>query len=88
MLSRASAPSFVAFALFLSTYTSLITAHTIITYPGYRGNNLLSSGTPASTNGLGEANGSFPYGMQWMYPCKSRPLVPPHLASPLTENER
>ena len=34
-----------------------VSAHTIITYPGWRGNNLIT-------------NASFPYGMQWMYPCK------------------
>ncbi|KAK3330712.1 hypothetical protein B0H66DRAFT_466670 [Apodospora peruviana] len=35
---------------------ALVSAHTIITYPGWRGNNLIM-------------NESFPYGMQWMYPC-------------------
>jgi hypothetical protein len=32
-------------------------AHTVITYPGWRGDNLIT-------------NETFPYGMQWMYPCK------------------
>jgi hypothetical protein len=32
-------------------------AHTVITYPGWRGNNLI-------------VNETFPYGMQWAYPCK------------------
>jgi len=36
---------------------ALASAHTIITYPGWRGNNLIT-------------NETFPYGMQWMYPCK------------------
>ncbi|KAK2625941.1 hypothetical protein QTJ16_005253 [Diplocarpon rosae] len=31
-------------------------AHTVITYPGWRGDNLIT-------------NETFPYGMQWMYPC-------------------
>jgi hypothetical protein len=35
-------------------------AHTIITYPGWRGDNLIT-------------NSSFPYGMQWMYPCGGMP---------------
>ncbi|KAK3298719.1 uncharacterized protein B0H64DRAFT_81128 [Chaetomium fimeti] len=35
---------------------ALASAHTIITYPGWRGNNLIT-------------NETFPYGMQWMYPC-------------------
>lgn len=40
----------------LSTAT-LTSAHTVITYPGWRGDNLIT-------------NDTFPYGMQWMYPCK------------------
>ncbi|UKZ74449.1 hypothetical protein TrVFT333_002118 [Trichoderma virens FT-333] len=36
--------------------TALIEAHTIMVYPGWRGNNLIT-------------NETFPYGMQWMYPC-------------------
>lgn len=35
----------------------LAAAHTVISYPGWRGNNLIT-------------NDTFPYGMQWMYPCK------------------
>lgn len=35
---------------------ALVQAHTIITYPGWRGNNLIT-------------NDTFPYGMQWMFPC-------------------
>jgi len=31
-------------------------AHTVMTYPGWRGDNLVT-------------NDTFPYGMQWMYPC-------------------
>jgi hypothetical protein len=56
----------------LSWITS-VSAHTIIVYPGYRGNNLHSNGTVEDSNGLGQAmvNGSmiYPYGMEWMYPC-------------------
>lgn len=40
-------------ALALAAVTS---AHTVISYPGWRGDNLVT-------------NASFPYGMQWMYPC-------------------
>jgi len=32
-------------------------AHTVMTYPGWRGDNLVT-------------NDTFPYGMQWMYPCE------------------
>jgi len=35
---------------------ALVDAHTVITYPGWRGDNLVT-------------NDTFPYGMQWMYPC-------------------
>ncbi|PYH46424.1 copper acquisition factor BIM1-like domain-containing protein [Aspergillus saccharolyticus JOP 1030-1] len=56
---------------------SLVNAHSIITYPGYRGNNLHTNGTVQQTNGLGVAweNGSYvyPYGMQWIYPCGGMP---------------
>lgn len=58
----------------VTLYLDLITAHTIIVYPGYRGNNLHSNGTVEETNGLGMGlgNGSqplWPYGMQWDFPC-------------------
>lgn len=36
--------------------SGLVSAHTVITYPGWRGDNLVT-------------NETFPYGMQWMYPC-------------------
>ncbi|KAJ4290052.1 hypothetical protein N0V88_006556 [Collariella sp. IMI 366227] len=39
---------------------TLASAHTVITYPGWRGNNLIT-------------NETFPYGMQWMYPCGGMP---------------
>jgi hypothetical protein len=42
---------------------ALASAHTVITYPGWRGNNLIT-------------NETHPYGMQWMYPCKASPLPP------------
>ena len=51
---------------------SLSTAHTVITYPGWRGNNLFQNGTTAETNGLALGpNNTHPYGMQWEYPCTS-----------------
>lgn len=37
---------------------ALVSAHTVITYPGWRGDNL-------------KTTEEFPYGMQWMYPCES-----------------
>ncbi|KAL2136464.1 hypothetical protein VTI74DRAFT_3483 [Chaetomium olivicolor] len=41
---------------------TLASAHTVITYPGWRGNNLIT-------------NETFPYGMQWMYPCGGMPTT-------------
>ena len=35
-------------------------AHIVISYPGWRGNNLIT-------------NATFPYGMQWTFPCKHLP---------------
>ncbi|KAL0933442.1 uncharacterized protein CTRU02_212405 [Colletotrichum truncatum] len=37
-------------------FASLAQAHVAITYPGWRGNNIFS-------------NETFPFGMQWIYPC-------------------
>lgn len=58
---------------------SLAVAHTVIVYPGWRGNNIHTNGTVSSTDesikpgslGINWENGTygFPYGMQWMYPC-------------------
>jgi hypothetical protein len=61
-----------------ATSLVLVSAHTVITYPGWRGDNLHTNGTysdgsivPGSL-GINYDNGtaSFPYGMQWMYPCQ------------------
>ncbi|KAE8349075.1 hypothetical protein BDV28DRAFT_141996, partial [Aspergillus coremiiformis] len=72
-------------AIFL-IWLSLADAHTVIVYPGYRGNNLFTTGTIADANGLGVAinpnstanatdNNSliYPYGQQWIYPCGGMP---------------
>lgn len=50
-------------ALVLAGAAALASAHTIITYPGWRGDNLIT-------------NDQFPYGMQWMYPCELLPAPP------------
>jgi hypothetical protein len=77
MLSRSSLSS-RAIAL-LSLLVSLAHAHIVITYPGWRGDNLHTNGTVQDSNGLVEgylndtAEGQiWPYGMQWAYPCKSQ----------------
>lgn len=80
MLSRSSLSS-RAVAL-LSLLISLTHAHIVITYPGWRGDNLHTNGTVVDTNGLsnGFANDTtdgklWPYGMQWSYPCKLHTTV-------------
>lgn len=62
---------------------SLTAAHTVIVYPGWRGNNIHTNGTVSPEDptikpgsiGINYENGTygFPYGMQWMYPCTSLP---------------
>ena len=42
--------------LSLALAVATVNAHIVLTYPGSRGNNLIT-------------NDTFPYGMQWMYPC-------------------
>lgn len=54
--------------MLFSTLSALVlaataSAHIVISYPGWRGNNLIT-------------NNSFPYGMQWTYPCTSFSLTP------------
>jgi len=56
---------------------SIARAHTVITYPGWRGNNLHTNGTLPEQNpgSLGidfsdNGTASFPWGQQWIYPCK------------------
>lgn len=61
-------------SLTLASLLSLAAAHVVITYPGWRGDNLHSNGTVAETNGLQTVlsgdNYLWPYGMQWSYPCR------------------
>ncbi|KAL1311597.1 hypothetical protein AAFC00_001710 [Neodothiora populina] len=65
--------------LSLALNLGVVSAHTVITYPGWRGNNLITNGTlpEHDPSALGEnyVDGSytFPYGMQWMYPCGGMP---------------
>lgn len=55
-----------------SALASLVRAHTILTYPGWRGDNLLSSGVVGVDD---DTTGNFPYGRQWMYPCGGMPIT-------------
>lgn len=68
---------FLTWLLAIITSASLATAHTVITYPGWRGNNLHANGTVPEDNpeSIGidhyeNGTNAFPWGMQWMYPCK------------------
>ena len=46
------------YLVWLLAFLSLGEAHIVFTYPGSRGNNLIT-------------NETFPYAMQWTYPCQS-----------------
>ncbi|RMX98362.1 hypothetical protein D0868_10130 [Hortaea werneckii] len=68
-----------------ATALSLARAHTVITYPGWRGNNLHTNGTLPQDNPdtigvdfYDNGTMAFPYGMQWMYPCKDTRLKTHH----------
>jgi len=71
------ARSILRSSLTLLSLLSLVSAHVIITYPGWRGDNLHSNGTVQETNGLEtvlDGDGYlWPYGMQWSYPCGGMP---------------
>ncbi|KAJ5100470.1 hypothetical protein N7456_006522 [Penicillium angulare] len=77
MASQLSVPRWAYLLLLLCL--GMANAHTIISYPGYRGNNLHTNGTIVGADGLGAAwNKSseslmYPYGMQWIYPCGGMP---------------
>lgn len=68
-------PTMLSSTLLCIASALLASAHTVITYPGWRGNNLLT-------------NTDFPYGMQWAYPCKSPPRRLPPLPSLTTPSRR
>ncbi|KAF2770698.1 hypothetical protein EJ03DRAFT_61698 [Teratosphaeria nubilosa] len=65
-----------------ATVLKLASTHTVITYPGWRGNTLHTNGTPPVLNPssrgmdyIAENNTwSYPWGMQWMYPCGGLPM--------------
>jgi len=75
----ASLRSLITATTCLSFLSSLVASHTVVTYPGWRGDNLHTNGSisgfngtnvPDGTNGLGVGpNNTYPYGMQWVYPC-------------------
>ena len=71
MQTRSIWTALAVLSLFL---VDIVTAHTVIVYPGYRGNNLHTNGTVLEASGLGQTvvndTTVFPYGMMWMYPCE------------------
>lgn len=50
------------YALLNLLAATLVSGHILITYPGSRGNNFIT-------------NETFPFGMQWHYPCESTTLI-------------
>jgi hypothetical protein len=70
----------LSLVLALAACWSYIAAHLVIVYPGWRGNNLITSGLEPDgsvpPDGLGTywdnktESLQYPYGMQWMYPCQ------------------
>ncbi|KIW04666.1 uncharacterized protein PV09_04405 [Verruconis gallopava] len=80
--------------LALSMCWSYVAAHTVITYPGWRGDNLNTNGTnpdgsvPTGSLGMNwnpQTGGyDFPYGMQWMYPCGGLPMSTNRTKWPVT----
>ncbi|EEH33032.1 hypothetical protein PAAG_04085 [Paracoccidioides lutzii Pb01] len=68
--------------LLITFFASSVTAHTVITYPGWRGNNLHSTGNMSSLQGMAIARSPnnesellYPLGMQWAYPCGGMPVT-------------
>lgn len=72
--------------VFAAASWSLATAHTVIVYPPWRGDNIHTNGTvsendpsiPPGSRGMNWNNDTqsygYPYGMQWMYPCGGMPM--------------
>lgn len=71
----------------LCALVAVANCHVVISYPGWRGNNLIRNGTVEETNGVGVGFSGdtmlFPYGMQWIYPCR----IPSSNSSFLTSSE-
>ncbi|KAL9086819.1 MAG: hypothetical protein Q9165_006966 [Trypethelium subeluteriae] len=79
---------FSAAIVALTAITSFASAHTVITYPGWRGDNLYTNGsvTDASIgiDYLQNGTAAFPWGMQWMYPCGGMPMSQNRTKWPVT----
>lgn len=76
--------SFTATALSLLTFSlPLASSHLVLTYPGWRGDSLNTTGNVNMTmgmNGVTAVSGNssevlYPFGQQWAYPCGGTPLT-------------
>ncbi|CAJ2506879.1 Uu.00g080650.m01.CDS01 [Anthostomella pinea] len=72
----------------LAGLAAAVRGHTVISYPGWRGDNLVLNGSVEDTNGLGvgisDSGMVYPYGMQWIYPCGGMPLTSNRTTWPVT----
>lgn len=68
MMFRSSIANVVAVVMVV---LGAVDAHIVMTYPGWRGDNLVT-------------NATFPYGMQWMYPCGGHPPTTNRTKWPVT----
>jgi len=72
----------------LLALTSPVSPHLLLTYPGWRGNSLDTTGYVNQTNGMngvvsthgGSSDLLYPFGQQWAYPCTYKPPSSAHLA--------
>ncbi|MCJ1466710.1 hypothetical protein MMC07_005330 [Pseudocyphellaria aurata] len=80
-----SSSSLAIVATCLAAFSSMVSSHTVITYPGWRGDNLHTTGNVTDEDfpsgaglgvglGKGENNLTYPFGMQWIYPCGGMPI--------------
>ncbi|KAE9972529.1 hypothetical protein BLS_003974 [Venturia inaequalis] len=84
----------ISILLALAACWNSVAAHLVISYPGWRGNNLKTSGlteegtVPPGSLGQNYNNKTgeyeFPYGMQWMYPCGGLPVAQNRTKWPVT----
>ncbi|MCJ1248074.1 hypothetical protein MMC30_005289 [Trapelia coarctata] len=72
-------------ALCVFAFLSLASAHMVITYPGWRGDNLHQNGSLEEAQGMGVGpDNTYPYGMQWIYPCGGMPATTNRTLWPVT----
>lgn len=76
----------------LLSVVHVATSHLVLTYPGWRGDSLNTTGNVTQTNGMNgvtalDGNSSdllYPFGQQWAYPCGGTPLTTNRTKWPLT----